>query len=405
MTLQPHLHIGFFGKKLHSFHFFGAVGLIGGLTLAISLAWTAEITVWPLLICSVVGLAVLFGLTFAYKIITGREDLVYYQHEISILVCCWITLKLMGVPVLPYLDITLLGVGAFMAFGRWGCFSVGCCHGRPSKFGVVYSPEHGEAGFPKYYVGIRMFPIPLIESAWVFCTVAIGVYTIINGFPAGTALVVYTVIYGLARFFFEYFRGDPERPYWNGFSEAQWTTLALLTFSLWGALTGHLPFYTWHLWIVIILISFMLLYKSCDIIFPFNKNRLLNPHHIREIVKSIKQIRTINNSNFNNLNNPIKVVKTFLGIQISIGHCLSNEGKTLQHFTVSYMKNKTNRKVFHGRKVAYRMAKLLSNIDQHLCNYEIVEGSPGFYHIVFYEQSIQQNKFDSNYKNIIKLRV
>ena len=159
--------------------------------------------------------------------------------------------------------------------------------------------------------------------------------------------------------------------------------------SLWGAWSGYLPFYIWHFWAIGLLGLFMVLYKSYELIFPFHKNRLLNPHHIKEIARSI---RTANVGS--HLKDSIKVANTSLGIQISIGKTISKKGEALKHFTISGGKNKRNKKIALNENIANRMADLLTKISRHLQAYEIVQGSPGFYHIVFYEpKNTQQNTF------------
>ncbi|MFM9948414.1 MAG: prolipoprotein diacylglyceryl transferase family protein, partial [Saprospiraceae bacterium] len=140
--MHPPLTIKIFKIPIHSFHFFGTIGFFIGLMAGVVLAYTTGLAIWPVVLCSLIGAGVLFGLTYLYKIFTGREDLVYYQHEIAILACCLLLLSLLHQPVLKYLDITLMGIGIFLFFGRMGCFSVGCCHGKIGKVGVKYTEAH-----------------------------------------------------------------------------------------------------------------------------------------------------------------------------------------------------------------------------------------------------------------------
>ena len=105
---------------------------------------------------------------------------------------------------------------------------VGCCHGRPHRWGVCYREEHAAVGFTPYFVGVRLFPIQAVESLWVFCIVTTGVTFVLNGRPAGAALAWYVVTYDLGRFCFEFLRGDPDRPYLWGFSQPQWISLLLM---------------------------------------------------------------------------------------------------------------------------------------------------------------------------------
>lgn len=79
------------------------------------------------------------ALAMAAKIVPGKETLVYYQHEIAVMITATFLWRMLRQPVLCYLDVTILGVGLFLAFGRVGCLMVGCCHGRPSPWGVCYA--------------------------------------------------------------------------------------------------------------------------------------------------------------------------------------------------------------------------------------------------------------------------
>jgi Prolipoprotein diacylglyceryl transferase len=123
------------------------------------------------------------------------------------------------------LDITTLGIGVFLVFGRLGCLHVGCCHGRPARFGVRYGPAHVVAGFWRRWQGRTLFPIQLVESVASVMLVITGLA--ISDTP-GAAALTYAVGYGLVRFVLELFRGDPVRPYAYGLSEAQWFCIATI---------------------------------------------------------------------------------------------------------------------------------------------------------------------------------
>ena len=153
------------------FLFFGVIGYVVGCSLGMSLVVKTGLNPWILFLLCGVSALTFFAMVWAVKLIKGKEDIIYYHHEIAILATSILTLWLIGQPVLPYLDIVLLGIGTLLAFGRWGCYSVGCCHGRPCncKLGVTYTKAHADAGFPAYYVGMKMFPIPLVESALGIC--------------------------------------------------------------------------------------------------------------------------------------------------------------------------------------------------------------------------------------------
>ena len=111
------------------------------------------------LICGVAAAAGLLGTALLAKLLTGEDGFVFYRDAITALLFVALVLRLLHRPVLPYLDVTILGAGLFQAFGRFGCLLVGCCHGRPSRFGLRYSYRHAQTGFPSYLVGVRLFPI------------------------------------------------------------------------------------------------------------------------------------------------------------------------------------------------------------------------------------------------------
>jgi len=244
--MKTRLTIHLFGRHINAFHFFGVLGFIGGAALGIALGNFCHLRLAVMLYLTLTSAAVSFLLAIVAKWITGEETIVYYHHEIAILVSCALLLRALREPILPYLDITVLGIGTLLAFGRLGCHSVGCCYGRPAEKGVVYSHAHVEAGFAAVTRGCPS-PVQLIESAFVFLTVITGTFLILHHSPPGTTLIVYTLIYGSFRFGMEFFRGDADRPYWLALSEAQWTTLILMLVCTSFSIVGWFPFYWWEM--------------------------------------------------------------------------------------------------------------------------------------------------------------
>jgi hypothetical protein len=394
--MHPPLTIKIFKRSISSFHFFGTLGYFFGLVLGICLAYFTSLTIWPVLVCGITGAGVLFGLTFLYKKITGREDLVYYQHEITILISCIIILYILNLPVLKYLDITLMGIGIFLAFGRIGCFSVGCCHGKPGKIGVKYTAAHVAEGFNPALSGIHIFPIQLVESFCVLLTVIIASYTILKGFLPGTALLIYTVIYGAVRFVLEYFRGDAERPYLLGFSEAQWTTFAIFAISIILSLNGVLPKYWWHLWSLPALILLMIATATTRNFSPLPTHKILHPKHVLEIANSLTALQ-----NSQTVNGEILIAQTSLGLKISSG-IIADANESSFHYTFS--NDEKNKKNFQINKT---LAKILGTLIQTLKHpttaYKIIEGQSNVFHIVFSIQTTNSN-YETSKSEALKLR-
>src|SRR5262249_35858044 len=130
---------------------------------------------------------------------------------------------------------------------RGGCLMVGCCHGKPHHWGVRYTEEHAAEGFPDCYVGVRLFPVQVLESLVVLSIIVACSWLFLQGRPAGTVLTTYVVSYSVARIWLEELRGDRARPYWGRFSEAQWTSLLLIVGTVLGEWQGRLPLSEWHI--------------------------------------------------------------------------------------------------------------------------------------------------------------
>ncbi|MEZ4362097.1 MAG: hypothetical protein R3B48_18055 [Kofleriaceae bacterium] len=69
----------------------------------------------------------------AASAIKGREWLVLYHALFAALTSVTLVGFLVGADLRRVLDLSTLGIGAFLVFGRLGCFHVGCCHGRPLR--------------------------------------------------------------------------------------------------------------------------------------------------------------------------------------------------------------------------------------------------------------------------------
>jgi phosphatidylglycerol:prolipoprotein diacylglycerol transferase len=119
-------------------------------------------------------------------------------------------------------------------FGRLGCFTAGCCFGRPTDgpLGVVFSNPlcSVEPGF----LGIPLYPVQLME--------ALGNLLIFIGLMLlyrrkrfdGQMILVYVMAYGILRFILEFFRGDVRG--WvipNALSTSQAIIIVLLPVAMW----------------------------------------------------------------------------------------------------------------------------------------------------------------------------
>lgn len=223
--LSPSLRIA--GRAISTFQVVGSIGFAGAgaAALALGAKLGLSVAVFGLLIAAAAG--TLFLVAWVTLAVAGTERLVYYHHEIAVLGVSSALLFALGHPILPYLDVSVLALGVFLAFGRLGCLAVGCCHGRPHRIGVRYGAEHAREGFPPWLVGVRLFPVQLTEALACGALTGIGAADLVSGAPPGRVLGNQLIGYALARTGLEFLRGDAERPSWKGLSEAQWTSLAL----------------------------------------------------------------------------------------------------------------------------------------------------------------------------------
>ncbi|HET7506004.1 MAG TPA: prolipoprotein diacylglyceryl transferase family protein [Kofleriaceae bacterium] len=201
----------------------GIIGYFVALVLVTALAIRLDV---PLPQRIVVATAPPVAFLFAVKlsqIVFGGERIVFYEQLLVAQGVSALALWITGGQLAVGLDLVTLGIGAFLAFGRLGCFMVGCCHGRPARWGVRYSLEHADAGFTRRWVSRPLFPIQLVDSALSAALVTAGTLLVLGPHRPGAATALYLCGYGVGRFVLELFRGDAARPYWLGVSEAQWT--------------------------------------------------------------------------------------------------------------------------------------------------------------------------------------
>ncbi len=213
-------------RRWNAYFACGFAGYLAGVALATALAFRLDLdTTLRTLVVLVPPLTMLVAIKLSQRVF-GVERIVFYQQTIAVVAATVAAVALAGGPAARAFDLTTLGMGLGLAFGRVGCFRVACCHGRRARRGVRYRAIHAAAGFPARWVGLPLVPLQLIDAAASLTATIAGVATLCAGAPAGTAACTFMVGYGLARFALEFGRGDAARPLVAGISEAQWTAAA-----------------------------------------------------------------------------------------------------------------------------------------------------------------------------------
>lgn len=98
------------------------------------------------------------------------------------------------------------------AIGRLGCFAAGCCYGKPTTafWGITFSsPLTSDLSHTP--LGVPLHPTQLFESAIEVANFFILVRLLDRKRFDGQVMAVYLAVYGVARFFLEFLRGDPGR--------------------------------------------------------------------------------------------------------------------------------------------------------------------------------------------------
>jgi hypothetical protein len=375
---RPQLSILY--RNSSSYQVCGYTGLALAVLQGMILAAYEGLSLWVL--TGVVGVAVLtfFGLVMSTKIITGEEQIIYYHHEIAIMILAAVFLWIINQPLLPYLDLLILGIGTFLFCGRVGCLMVGCCHGKPHKWGVCYRKEHADAGFTNYYVGVRLFPIQAVESIWVFGIVVVGIMFILKGRPPGEALAWYVINYDIGRFIFEFARGDPERPYHWGFSEGQWISLILMIAVVWAESLGTLPFHMWHIFATAGMVLTMIAVALIRYFRGVNKHKLLNPRHVSEVAEAVEKVSAMAAEKItlprgNNAHAVIPMSSTSLGIQITAGK-IKDMAALIDHYALSSREEDMN------NETAGILADLIVQLKHPSCSKELITRNRGVFHLL-----------------------
>lgn len=206
--------------RFGSYFYLGLAGVLVGFVVIVTAGHLSGATTKAIVVGSPM-LAFLVAVKLSH-IIFGYERIVLYEKLGAALGGSALALHLAGEPVLAGLDLGVLGLGTFLVFGRLGCLHVGCCHGRPHRFGIIYGDQHARAGFTHYYVGVRLFPIQLLESVLTLGLVVASIAAYSRPHGPGEIVAGYLLGYAVVRFALELGRGDDDRPYLFGASEAQW---------------------------------------------------------------------------------------------------------------------------------------------------------------------------------------
>jgi len=147
-----------------------------------------------------------------FSLETLRSGGVYYGGFLAAVVVGIAYMRHHKLPVWKMTDCYAPGIALGQAIGRLGCFSAGCCYGKPTSsiLGVVFKNPYSlqTVGVP---LMVRLHPTQLYEAAAnliIFVTLWLALHR--KQFN-GQVFILYLFMYSITRFFVEFLRGDADR--------------------------------------------------------------------------------------------------------------------------------------------------------------------------------------------------
>jgi phosphatidylglycerol:prolipoprotein diacylglycerol transferase len=145
-------------------------------------------------------------------------------------------------PWLAHADVIMFAFPFAWIFGRAGCAIVHDHIGRPTTFPLAVNFDAMLEG-----LGVR-HDLGLYECLWAMVISAVFFAVRNRAWPAGSFLVVWSVLYAPVRFGLDFLRRTDEIPgfptadvRWAGLTPAQWGSLAMLAGGLFLAARLHRP--------------------------------------------------------------------------------------------------------------------------------------------------------------------
>jgi phosphatidylglycerol:prolipoprotein diacylglycerol transferase len=136
-------------------------------------------------------------------------------------------------PVWTTADMIAPGIALGHVVGRLGCLLAGCCYGKPTDvaWAITFTDPAAAAnvGTP---LGVPLHPTQIYDAGAELLILIALLVTERRGKPfPGRTFWGYMVLYGIARFVVEIFRGDP-RGMIGGLSTSQFVSLLIVPVGL-----------------------------------------------------------------------------------------------------------------------------------------------------------------------------
>jgi phosphatidylglycerol---prolipoprotein diacylglyceryl transferase len=219
-------HLGWF--SVHTYGLMAATAMLVGLFVAVKLArrygvdpdkaWTLGIIV---IFSALLGAKILYVINnwsvyaASPRRLFSLEFLqlggVFYGGLLAAIIAGVWYLRHANLPALKTMDVFAPGIALGHTFGRLGCFAAGCCYGRPTDvpWGVVFTnPIAAATGVQ---LNVHLHPTQLYELVVELANFIILMWLLPRKKFDGQVMGAYLFLYGFARYFIEFFRGEPDR--------------------------------------------------------------------------------------------------------------------------------------------------------------------------------------------------
>jgi len=213
---------------IHTYGVLVAAGFVLGLALAVRLAKKEglpaesimDVGFW-ILLSAIVGSRLLFVIINAAHYSRHPLDIIkiwegglvfYGGFALAVPVAIWY-IKRHGLDCRSIADIFAPSLALGHAVGRLGCFSAGCCYGKPGQVPWAVTFIHPES-FAR--TGVPLHPTQLYESAGEFFCLLVLIKLRRHRVFRGQLFWTYVFLYAALRFSVEFFRGDEGRGFLIG---------------------------------------------------------------------------------------------------------------------------------------------------------------------------------------------
>jgi len=126
--------------------------------------------------------------------------------------CSWWYVRRHNIPFLSASDVFAPGVALGHALGRIGCLAAGCCYGLPTNLPwAITFHNRFAAEFNGTPLNQPLHPTQLYEFVAELINFAFLYWLCKRKKFEGQIIALYMIVYGIERYVFEFFRGDPGR--------------------------------------------------------------------------------------------------------------------------------------------------------------------------------------------------